>query len=60
MSACMPRGGAGDRPDVGEHAARVSRWEGSYERGRAVELNAAGREEEKPEQSLSAICLGRL
>ena len=41
MSACGARGGAGDRPDVGEHAAGVPGWEGSYQRREAVELNAA-------------------
>ena len=41
MSACGVRGGAGDRPDVGEHAAGVPGWEGSYQRGKAVELDAA-------------------
>ena len=40
MSACGAGGGAGDRPDVGEHAAGVPGWEGSYERRRAVELDA--------------------
>src|SRR5262245_51573553 len=40
MSACGARGGAGDRPDVGEHAAGVPGWEGSYERRGAVELDA--------------------
>src|SRR5574341_997817 len=40
MSACGARGGAGDRPDVGEHAAGVPRWEGSYEPRGAVELDA--------------------
>ncbi len=35
------RGGAGDRPDVGEHAAGVPGWEGSDERRGAVELDAA-------------------
>ena len=40
MSACGARGGAGDRPDVGEHAAGVPGWEGSYERRSAVELDA--------------------
>src|SRR4030066_303146 len=41
MSACGTRGGAGDRPDVGEHAAGVPGWEGSYQRRGAVELDAA-------------------
>ena len=41
MSACGARGGAGDRPDVGEHAAGVPGWEGSYQRREAVELDAA-------------------
>ena len=41
MSACGARGGAGDWPDVGEHAAGVPGWEGSYERRGAVELDAA-------------------
>src|SRR5574341_301351 len=40
MSACGARGGAGDRPDVGEHAAGVPRWEGSYEPRGAFELDA--------------------
>ena len=40
MSACGARGGAGDRPDVGEHAAGIPGWEGSYERRVAVELDA--------------------
>src|SRR5574341_1052156 len=40
MSACGARGGAGDRPDVGEHAAGVPGWKGSYERRGAVELDA--------------------
>ena len=35
-SACT-----GDRPDVGEHAAGVPGWEGSYQRRRAVELDTA-------------------
>ena len=34
------RGGAGDRPDVGEHAAGVPGWEGSNQRRVAVELDA--------------------
>src|SRR6266545_5263849 len=41
MSACGARGGAGDRADVGEHAAGVPGWECSYERRGAVELDAA-------------------
>ena len=41
MSACGARGGAGDRPDVREHAAGVPGREGSYQRRRAVELDAA-------------------
>src|SRR3970040_2207981 len=41
MSACGTRGDAGDRPDVGEHAAGVPGWEGSYERRGAVQLDAA-------------------
>ena len=40
-SACGARGSAGDRPDVREHAAGVPGWEGSYQRRRAVELDAA-------------------
>src|SRR5512134_3672620 len=40
MSACEARGGAGDRPDVGEHAAGVPGWESSYERRGAVESDA--------------------
>ena len=39
MSACGARGGAEDRPDVGEHAAGVPGWEGPYQRRRAVELD---------------------
>src|SRR5688500_20377844 len=39
MLACGARG-TGNRPDVGEHAAGVPGWEGSYERRGAVELNA--------------------
>ena len=39
--ACGARGGAGDRPDMREHAAGVPGWEGSYQRRRAVELDAA-------------------
>jgi hypothetical protein len=41
MSACGTRGGSGDRPDVGKHAAGVPGWEGSYQRRGAVELDAA-------------------
>src|SRR5688572_13157221 len=41
MSACGARGGVRYRPDVGEHAAGVPGWEGSYERRVAVELDAA-------------------
>src|SRR5262249_60772802 len=41
MSVCAARGGAGDRPDVREHAARVPGWEGSYQRREAIELDAA-------------------
>ena len=41
MSVCGARSGAGDRADVGEHAARVPGWEGSYQRWEAVELYAA-------------------
>jgi hypothetical protein len=33
-------GGAGDRPDVREHAPGVPGWEGSYERRGALELDA--------------------
>src|SRR5678816_740713 len=40
-SASGARGAAGDRPDVGEHAAGVPGWEGSYQRRVAVELDAA-------------------
>jgi len=39
-SACGSREGAGDRPDVGEHAAGVPGWEGSYERRGAIEFDA--------------------
>src|SRR4029453_5484566 len=39
MSACGARGRAGDRPDVGEHAAGVPGWEGSYQRRGAVVLD---------------------
>jgi hypothetical protein len=35
------RGSAGDRPDVGEHAAGVPGWEGSYQRRGAIQLDAA-------------------
>src|SRR5262245_10983895 len=41
LSACGARRGTGDRPDVGEHAAGVPGWEGSYQRRGAVELDAA-------------------
>src|SRR5262245_53221365 len=41
MSARGARGGARDWPDVGEHAAGVPSWEGSYQRWVAVELDAA-------------------
>src|SRR5262245_57517577 len=41
MSASGAHGGAGNRPDVGEHAAGVPGWEGSYQRWDAVELDAA-------------------
>src|SRR5262245_46756884 len=41
VSACGARGGAGDRPDMREHAAGIPGWEGSYQRRRAVELDAA-------------------
>src|SRR6266508_5199178 len=40
MSARAARGGAGDRPDVGEHAAGVPGWEGSHEPRGALELDA--------------------
>ncbi len=40
-AGCGARGGAGDRPDVGERAAGVPGWEGSYQRREAVELDAA-------------------
>ena len=40
MSVCGARGGAGDRPDVGEHAAGVPGWEGSDQRREAVDLDA--------------------
>src|SRR5687768_9211307 len=38
---CGPCCRAGDRPDVGERAAGVPGWERSYERRRAVDLDAA-------------------
>src|SRR5574341_1780350 len=41
ISACGAPVRAGDRPDVGEHAAGVPGWEGPYERRGAVELDAA-------------------
>src|SRR5262249_56979540 len=41
MSAFGACGGAGDRPDVREHAAGVPGWEGPYQGRRAVELDAA-------------------
>ena len=41
MSASGARGSAGDRPDVREHAAGVPGREGSYQRRRALELDAA-------------------
>src|SRR5262245_65472296 len=41
MSGCRARGGAGDRPDAREHAAGVPGWERSYQRRRAIELDAA-------------------
>src|SRR4029450_10006118 len=41
LSACAARRDTGDRPDVGEHAAGVPRWEGSDQRRGAVELDAA-------------------
>src|SRR5687767_8343915 len=40
-SACVARGGPGDRPDVGEHATSVPGWEGSHQRRKAVELDAS-------------------
>src|SRR4030095_8192772 len=40
MSACGARGRAGDRRDVGEHAAGVPGGEGSYQRREAVDLDA--------------------
>src|SRR5678815_2995269 len=40
MSVRGARGGSGDRPDVGEHAAGVPGREGSYEQRRAVESDA--------------------
>src|SRR5262245_42470782 len=39
MSGCGARGGVGNRLDVGEHAAGVPGWEGSYQRRGAVELD---------------------
>ena len=39
-SAHGARGGTGDRPDVGEHAASVPSWEGSYEQRGTVESYA--------------------
>ena len=44
MSACEARGGAGNRPDVREHAAGVPGREASYKRRGAVELDAASDE----------------
>ena len=41
MSACGGCCDAGDRPDVGEHAAGVPDSEHSYERRGAVDLDAA-------------------
>src|SRR5262249_27787977 len=41
LSACAARRDTGDRLDVGEHAAGVPGWEGSYQRWGAVELDAA-------------------
>jgi hypothetical protein len=41
MSACGAHGGAGNRPDMREHAATVPGWEGSYQGRRAVELDSA-------------------
>lgn len=40
MSACGARCGAGDRLNVGEYAASVPGWKGSYEPRGAVELYA--------------------
>ena len=40
MSACGARGGGEDRPDLGEHAAGVPGWKGSYKRHGSVELDA--------------------
>src|SRR5262245_28427514 len=41
LSACAARRGMGDRRDVGEHAAGVPGWEGSYQCRGAIELDAA-------------------
>jgi hypothetical protein len=41
MSASGVRGGAGDWPDVREHAAGVPGWEGSYQRRGPLKLDAA-------------------
>src|SRR5262245_60633511 len=41
LSACGARGGTGDGPDVGEHAAGVPGWKGSDQRREAVDLDAA-------------------
>src|SRR4029450_5204817 len=41
LSACAARRDTGVRPDVGEHATGVPRWEGSDQRRGAVELDAA-------------------
>src|SRR5262245_24702568 len=41
MSARGAHGGAGDRPDVREHAAGGPSWEGSYPRRGGLELDAA-------------------
>ena len=41
MSGCGARGGAGDWPNVREHAAGIPGRERSYQRRRAVELDAA-------------------
>jgi hypothetical protein len=41
MSGCGAGGGAGDRPDVREHATGIPGWERPYQRRRAVELDAA-------------------
>jgi hypothetical protein len=40
VSACGARGSAGERPDVGEHAAGVPGREGPYERRGTVELDS--------------------